>query len=144
MMGAIVPIAEGRAMENTQNTWGGDYGGNDHALALVHAPGVEMPETFAQFKVLSADIIDRIWAQLKGMVEEDSADLVRRQRQRDERYRLLMKLMPNNQAKAQFLFALIFLELAKSTPSSRVKSQMGESDWKHIVKAFSRRDTNFV
>merc|ERR1719487_3103212 len=58
-------------------------------------PGTEVPESLSQFKVLSVEIIDRIWASLKQMVEEDTADLVRRQRQRDEKWRLLIKLRPS-------------------------------------------------
>lgn len=60
----------------------------------MRPPGAEVPESLSQFKVLSVEIIDRIWASLKQMVEEDTADLVRRQRQRDEKWRLLMKLRP--------------------------------------------------
>eukprot|EP00397_Hematodinium_sp_SG-2012_P006087 GEMP01006114.1.p1 GENE.GEMP01006114.1~~GEMP01006114.1.p1 ORF type:complete len:1096 (+),score=271.58 GEMP01006114.1:59-3346(+) len=72
-------------------------GAQPNALAVKN-----IIEALSNFKVLSVDIIDRIWASLKHMVEEDTSDLVRRQRQRDERRRQLMKLRPDpaHQAKA--------------------------------------------
>lgn len=95
---------------------------NAYALALVHAPGVDMPESLSAFKVLSADIIDRIWAQLKEMVEEDSADLVRRQRQRDERYRMLMKLMPE---KTDGASQIVFEGMYKSEITAHAGEDVG-------------------
>merc|ERR1719163_2598739 len=106
-------------------TAGGNGNPDPNQGALVVAgsnrypPGAEVPESLSQFKVLSVEIIDRIWASLKQMVEEDTADLVRRQRQRDEKWRLLMKLRPSgggNQQFAQMYASEVQAKIAHDAP----------------------------
>merc|ERR1719428_764234 len=66
----------------------GEIGPPDSMSTALALPGLgpRVPETLAQFKVLTADIIDRICASLRQMADEDTADLIRRQRQRDDRW----------------------------------------------------------
>merc|ERR1719379_751849 len=75
----------------------GEVGPPDSMSTALALPGLgpRVPETLAQFKVLTAEIIDRIFASLRQMADEDTADLVRRQRQRDDRWRQLVMLKPS-------------------------------------------------
>ena len=66
-----------------------------HQAALI-----SIPDCLGDFKVLSVEIIDRIFNQLKQMVEEDISDLMRRQRHRDEKWRTIMQ--PNIVALTNF------------------------------------------
>ena len=61
---------------------------------------ISIPENLGDFKVLSVEIIDRIFNSLKQMVEEDISDLMRRQRHRDEKWRSIMQ--PNIVALTNF------------------------------------------
>merc|ERR1719313_2561817 len=62
------------------------------SLLEERAQGGNLPvESLTEIRVLSADMIDKVWASLKQFVEEDTADLIRRTRQRDELWRKLMR-----------------------------------------------------
>merc|ERR1719265_2542951 len=102
-MDNMITAQQGGAAPANGQQGGGGAGVTSTALVpMRYPPGAEVPESLSQFKVLSVEIIDRVWASLKQMVEEDTADLVRRQRQRDEKWRLLMKLRPSGGLNQQF------------------------------------------
>ena len=90
------------------------------------APGNLPIDSLTEIRVLSADMIDKVWASLKRFVEEDTADLIRRTRQRDETWRKLMRPPAGDHFQRLYqekLSALTSSKLAISNSPTRPKSR---------------------